>query len=99
MNMKNTTMMLCTFAVTIAMVLNLTAGAEEAEDDDRELQETGDENKADDGDFSNIKGRTVLIIHLLKPEGESLGFLVDGLRNDNKAKLGIYVKEIQAGGT
>ncbi|XP_045028457.1 multiple PDZ domain protein isoform X3 [Daphnia magna] len=42
--------------------------------------------------------REIIAIQLNKPEGQSLGFSVVGLRSDHKGDLGIFVQEIQPTG-
>ncbi|XP_025414266.1 multiple PDZ domain protein-like isoform X4 [Sipha flava] len=44
------------------------------------------------------RGRKIHNIQLYKPEGNSLGFSVVGLRSEEKGELGIFVQEIQPNG-
>ena len=39
-----------------------------------------------------------MFLQLNKPEGQSLGFSVVGLRSDHKGDLGIFIQEIQPTG-
>lgn len=42
--------------------------------------------------------RLLFDFQLNKPEGQSLGFSVVGLRSDHKGDLGIFIQEIQPNG-
>ena len=44
-------------------------------------------------------GREIHNIKLIKPEGGGLGFSVVGLKSENHGELGIFVQQIQPGGT
>ena len=44
-------------------------------------------------------GREIHSIKLIKPEGGGLGFSVVGLKSENHGELGIFVQQIQPGGT
>ncbi|XP_065205069.1 multiple PDZ domain protein-like isoform X4 [Planococcus citri] len=43
-------------------------------------------------------GREVLTIQLYKPDGNSLGFSVVGLRTEERGEIGIFIQEIQPNG-